>query len=75
MWLKLLQRLRRIVDESKTGCLSTTKLCSQTEDIDLVLIGLVEFGELGSEVVLCDVCAVRVEDITVSQVIRMPFSQ
>jgi hypothetical protein len=73
--LELLQRLRRIVDESKTSCLSTTELSSQTENIDLILVGLVEFGELGSEFVLGDVCAVRVEDITAILLERHTQSQ
>jgi len=63
VWLKLLQGLGRIIDERKTGCLSTTKLSLETEDIDLVLVGFVEFGKLGSELVLGDVGAVGVEDI------------
>jgi hypothetical protein len=64
--LELLQCLWGIVDESETSGLSTTELSSQTENIDLVLVGLVEFGKLGSEFVLGDVGAVRVEDITMN---------
>ena len=64
--LKLLQRLWGIIDESETGCLSTTELSSQAENIDLVLVGLVEFGELGTEFVLRDVGAVGVENITMN---------
>ena len=66
VWLKLLQCLWRIVYESETGCLSTTELSSQAENIDLVLVGLVEFGELGTEFVLRDVGAVGVENITMN---------
>jgi hypothetical protein len=73
--LKFLQRLWGIVDESETSCLSTTELSSQTENIDLILVGLVEFGELGSEFVLGDVGAVGVEDITVILLERHPQSQ
>jgi hypothetical protein len=62
--LELLQRLWGIVDESETSCLSTTKLSSQTENINLILVGLVEFGELASEFVLGDIGAVGVKDIT-----------
>jgi hypothetical protein len=64
VWLKLLQCLWGVVDECETSCLSTTELSSQTENIDLVLAGLVEFGKLGSELVLGDVGTVGVEDIT-----------
>ena len=73
--LELLQRLWGIVDESETSCLSTTELSSQTENIDLILVGLVQFGELGSEFVLGDVGAVGVEDITVSLLERHLPSQ
>jgi hypothetical protein len=66
MGLELLQRLWGIVDESETSCLSTTKLSSQTKNIDLVLVGLVEFGELASEFVFRDVGAVGVENITMN---------
>ena len=69
MGLKLLQRFWRIVHERKTGCLSTTVLCLQTEDVDLVLVGLVHFGELASEFILGDVGAVGMENIT----IRVPL--
>ena len=62
--LELLQCLWGIIDESETGCLSTTELSSQTENIDLILVGLVEFGELASEFFLGDVGTVGVEDIT-----------
>jgi hypothetical protein len=58
--LELLQRLGRIIDESEASCLSTTELSSQTENVNLVLVGLVKFGELGSEFVLRDVGTVRV---------------
>ena len=48
MWLEFLQCLGRIVDEGKTGRLSTTKLGLETENIDLVLVGLVELSKLCS---------------------------
>jgi hypothetical protein len=66
MGLELLQSLGRVVDERKSGCLSTTKLSLETENVDLVLAGLVEFGKLASELVLGDVGTVGVEDITVN---------
>jgi len=63
VWLEFLQGLGRVVNQGETSCLSTTKLGLQTENIDLVLVGLVELGELGSEFVLGDVGTVWVEDI------------
>ena len=65
MRLKLLQGFGGVVDERETSCLSTTKLSLKTENIDLVLVGLVEFGKLASELVLGDVGTVWVEDITI----------
>ena len=64
MGFELLQRLWRIVYEGETSRLSTTILSLQTENVDLVLVGLVHFGELATEFVLGDVGAVGVEDIT-----------
>jgi len=61
--LELLQGLWRIVYESETGCLSTTILSAETEDVDLILAGLVQLGEFATELFLGDVCAVWVEDI------------
>ena len=75
MGLKFLQRLWGIVDESETSCLSTTELSSQTENIDLILAGFVEFGKLGSEFVFGDVGAVGVEDITIILLECHPQSQ
>lgn len=65
MWLELLQGFWRVVDESETSCLSATILCLKTENVDLVLVGLVHFGELASEFILGDVGTVGVEDITI----------
>ena len=66
MRLEFLQGLRRIVDEGETGCLSTTKLCLETENVDLVLGGLVQLGEFDTEFILGDVGTVWVEDVTIS---------
>jgi hypothetical protein len=65
MWLELLQGFWRVVDERETGCLSTTILCLKTENVDLILVGLVHFGELASKLILGDVGTVGVEDITI----------
>jgi len=66
--LELLHGLDAVVDEGETGRLATTVLCPHTEDVDLVLVGLVHFGESGAQVVLGDVGSVGVEDITVERV-------
>lgn len=66
MWLELLQCLWGVVDEGETSGLSTTKLCLETEDVDLVLAGLVELSELAAKLILGDVCAVWVQDVTVN---------
>jgi hypothetical protein len=68
--LELLQSLRRIVHQGETCGLSTTKLSLQTENVDLVLVGLVHLGELSTEFILGDVGAVWVEDITINATVR-----
>lgn len=65
--LELLQGLGGVVDEGEAGALSTTELGAETEDGDLVLVGLVELGELVAELILGDVGAVGVEDVTVGE--------
>lgn len=47
-WFELLHGLDRVVDEGETSSLATTILCSQTENVDLVGVGLVDLGEFGS---------------------------
>lgn len=65
--LELLQGLLGVVDESEASALTTTVLGTETEDGDLVLVGLVQVGELVAELVLGDVGAVGVEDIPVGK--------
>lgn len=75
MGLELLHRLGGVVDEGKTGGLAATELGPEAENADLVLLGLIEAGELVAELLLGDVGAVRVEDITVREsVIGQPPS-
>ena len=62
--LELLHGLVGVVDESETSRLATTVLGAETENGDLVLVGLVELGELLAELILGDVGTVGVEDIT-----------
>lgn len=61
--LEFLQSLVGVVDESETSGLATTELCAETEDGNLVLVGLVEVGQLLTELILLDVGAVGVEDV------------
>lgn len=63
--LELLHCLGRVVDKSEAGGLAATELGAQTEDGDLVLAGLVKTGELVTELILGDVGAVGVQDVTV----------
>ena len=63
--LELLHGLGGVIDESEAGGLATTELSSETEDGDLVLLGLVERTELLTELLLGDVGTARVEDVTV----------
>lgn len=62
--LKLLQGLGAVVDQGEAGGLSATELRPQTKDIDLVLGGLVEGGQLLAELVLGDVGTAGVQDVT-----------
>lgn len=61
--LELLQGLGGVVDQSEAGALATTVLCAEPEDGDLVLVGLVQVGQLLTELILGDVGAVGVEDV------------
>jgi hypothetical protein len=61
--LELLQGLGGVVDQSEAGGLATTVLRAETEHGDLVLVGLVQVGQLLAELVLGDVRAVGVEDV------------
>lgn len=65
MRLELLESLWGVVDEGESSGLSTTELSAETEDVDLVLVGLVKLSKLGAELVLGDVGAVWVKDVTV----------
>lgn len=65
MGLKLLHGLGRVVDKGEAGGLAATELGAQTEDGDLILAGLVQTGELVTELILGDVGAVGVQDVTV----------
>lgn len=56
MRLELLQGIVGVVDKGESGGLSSTEVGAETEDGDGGLIGLVKLSELGTEVVLADVC-------------------
>lgn len=63
MRLKLLQRLRGIVDEGEAGALAAAVLRAEAEAGDAVFGAFVEFGELGAHVVFAYVGALGVEDV------------
>lgn len=63
--LELLHGLGGIVDKGEAGGLAATELCAETENADLLLAGLVHAGEFVAELLLGDVGAARVEDVTV----------
>lgn len=65
MWLELLEGLWGIVNKGETGGLAATELGLEAEDVDLLLGALVELSELAAEVVLGDVGAVWVQNVTV----------
>ena len=65
VWLELLEGLWGVVDEGESSGLSTTELSAETEDVDLVLVGLVKLSKLCTEIVLGDVGAVWVKDVTI----------
>lgn len=67
--LELLHGLGGVVDEGEAGGLATTELGAQTEDGDLVLLGLVETAELLAELLLGDVGTVGVQDVTVEEMV------
>jgi hypothetical protein len=66
--LELLHGLGRVIDKGEASGLATTEVGAETEDGDLVLLGLVEATELLTELLLGDVGAVGVEDITAEEI-------
>ena len=66
MRLELLHHLMAIIDQRKSRALASSVLCSEAETRDLIFVGFVELGELLAELVLFDVRAVRVEDVSVN---------
>ena len=71
--LELLHGLGGVVDEGEAGGLAATELGSETEDVDLILLGLVHGAELLSELLLGDVGTSGVEDVTVQHSISPIF--
>ena len=74
MRLKLLQRLRRVVDEREARALTTAVLRTEAEDGNLVFTCLVDFRELGAKFVLGDVGAVGMKDVAGNCTIRCLIS-
>lgn len=44
MWLELLHRLVRIIDEGETCALASTVVCPESENADLVFVCFVQLG-------------------------------
>ena len=65
--LELLHRLNAVVDEGESSGLAAAVLCPHAEHVDLVFVRFVDLGQLGAQVVLGDVRAVRVQDIAVER--------
>lgn len=63
--LELLHGLGGVVDQGEAGGLAATELGAQAKDGDLVLAGLVHAGQLLPELLLGDVGAVGVQNVTV----------
>ena len=70
---EFLHRLGRVVDKGKAGAFAATEVCLETEDGDIILLGLVELAELTTEFVLGNVGAVGVEDVAAHVSIRTRF--
>ena len=64
--LELLHGLGGVVDEGEAAGLAATELGAQAEALHLVLAGLVHAAQLVAELVLGDVGAAGVEDVTVT---------
>ena len=71
--LELLHGFGGVVDEGKAGGLAATELGAQTEGLDLVLLGLVEAGELLAELILGDVGAAGVQNVTSIRSVKTSF--
>lgn len=67
---EFLHGLDRVVDQSEASGLATTVLSPHAENVDLILVGLVNFGQFRAEVVLGDVWSVGVEDITIDNMLE-----
>ena len=72
--LELLHGLDRVVDEGEARRLAATVLGAHAEDVDLVLVRLVHFGELATQVIFADVGAVGVEDITAGSMLANDYN-
>lgn len=69
MRLEFLHCLDGIVDKGKASGLATTVLSAHAEDVDLIFVGFVHFGEFGAEVIFGDIGAVGVQDIAGGEIV------
>ncbi len=63
--LEFLHGLDAVVDQGETRGFAATVLRPHAEDVDLVFVGFVNFGELRAQVILGHVRAVGVQDVTI----------
>jgi hypothetical protein len=71
MRLEFLHRFDGVVDQGESRGLAATVLCAHAEDVDLVFVGFVDFGEFGAEVVFANIGAIGVEDVAGADTIRL----
>lgn len=62
-WLELLGVRNGLVDQTETGRLSSTKLGSESENGNSVLVGLVQLSQSLSQLILGDVSSVWVQNV------------
>ena len=62
-WLESLGVGNGLIHQTETGGLSTTEVGSESEDGDGVFVGLVQFGQSRSQLVLGDIGSVGVQDV------------
>lgn len=62
-WLESLGVGNGLIHQTETGGLSTTEVGSESEDGDGVFVGLVQFGQSLSQLVLGDIGSVGVQDV------------
>ena len=63
LWLKLLGRVQGVVDQGEPSRLATTESSAEAKHENVLLVRLVQLGQLFSEIILGDVGTTRVQDV------------